>query len=271
MELSQLAGHDLGTHRHTITDDDAILYALAVGAHADELDLVYERQLRVLPTMACAIGLWAVEQAGELGAYDRTKSLHVGQRLVCRKPLTPGTVSMSGRVSGVYDKGRMTIVEIEVSADEFDAGYTIFLPGIGDWGGPPPPAPAPKTDVEPTWHSTVAVSPNAAVLYRLTGDKHPVHIDAATAEAMGLDGPILHGLATLGIAAYEAAHATGAHPADLQRAEVRLSAPVYPGSELVVSGSAAGTVGDSGLDLRVSVGAGIGAPDAVALSGSVAF
>ncbi len=264
MELSQLAGHDLGTHQHTITEDDAILYALAVGAGADELDLVYERQLRVLPTMACAIGLWAVEQAGDLGAYDRTRSLHVGQRLRCSKPLTPGTVSMHGRVGGVYDKGRVTIVEIDVEAENFDAGYTIFLPGVGDWGGPPPPTPPSKDDADLTWQSTVSVSPTAAALYRLTGDKHPVHIDSATAEAMGLDGPILHGLATLGMAAYAAAHATGAHPAELLMADVRLSAPVYPGSKLVVSGSSP-SVDDPGLQIQVDAG------EAVALTGSLAF
>ena len=43
----------------------AILYAIAVGAGPDELDLVYEKRLRVLPTLACALGLWAVEAAGE--------------------------------------------------------------------------------------------------------------------------------------------------------------------------------------------------------------
>ena len=62
MELNDLAGQDLGTRTIAYDASDAILYALAVGASSDETDLVYERNLRVLPTYACALGLWAVEE-----------------------------------------------------------------------------------------------------------------------------------------------------------------------------------------------------------------
>ncbi len=235
MHLTELAEHDLGHREISFSADDAILYALAVGAGATELELVYERDLRVLPTYACALGLWAVEAAGELGAYDRTKSLHVGQALQMKAPLRPGPVAMRGRVGAVYDKERMTIVEIEVGSEAFDAGYTIFLPGIGGWGGEPPPASERPAPLEPTWEASAPVPPNAAALYRLTGDKHPVHIETEVAETMGLDGIILHGLATMGMSARCAAGAVGAHPADLVSAEIRLSNPVYPGCDLVVA------------------------------------
>ncbi len=234
MHLSELAGHDLGSRETSFSADDAILYALAVGAGSDDLDLVYERDLRVLPTYACALGLWAVEAAGDLGAYDRTKSLHVGQTLRVKEPLRPGPLAMRGRVTAVYDKERMTIVELEVSSRSFDAGYTIFLPGVGGWGGEPPPPTERPAPIEPTWTHTVPVPTNAAALYRLTGDKHPVHIEVEVAEAMGLDGIILHGLATMGMAARCAAGAVGSHPVDLVAAEVRLSSPVYPGCDLEV-------------------------------------
>ena len=232
MNLKDLEGHNLGTRTVDFSADDAILYALAVGAPASQLDLVYERSLRVLPTYACALGLWAVEAAGGLGAYDPTRSLHVGQSLVVHEPLQPGPIRMSGRVRSVYDKLRLTIVEIDVAAPSFDARYTFLLPGVGNWGGDPP-APTQKVPrLAPTWTATAHVRPEAALLYRLTGDKHPVHVDPSVAAAMGLDRPILHGLATMGIAARVAADAVSAHPADLSVATVRFSKPVYPGCQL---------------------------------------
>ncbi len=232
MKLKDLAGYDLGTRTVDFSADDAILYALAVGASASQLDLVYERALRVLPTYACSLGLWAVEAAGRLGAYDPTRSLHVGQSLVVNEPLQPTPTRMSGRVRSVYDKGRLTIVEIDVVASGFEAGYTILLPGVGGWGGDPPAPTVKASRPAPTWTGSARIGPEAAVLYRLTGDKHPVHVDPSVATAMGLNGPILHGLATMGITAVVAAGAVSAHPADLSAATVRFSKPVYPGCRL---------------------------------------
>ena len=263
MELSDLAGHDLGTRVVDFSDDDAILYALAVGASSAQLDLVYERDLRVLPTYGCALGLWAVEAAGELGAYDRTKSLHVGQSLKMHERLRPCATTMSGRVGAVYDKQRLTIVEIEVASSVFEAGYTIFLPGVGGWGGEPPPPSEPPPPLLPTWTAEVPVGPDAATLYRLTGDKHPVHIDASVAAEMGLDGPILHGLATMGMTARAVAAAVSAHPADLSEADVRFSRPVYPGGVLRVDAE----IDPDGSTVRAETSA----EGVVAMSGTFTF
>ena len=232
MKLKDLAGYELGTRTVEFSADDAILYALAVGASASQLGLVYERYLRVLPTYACALGLWAVEAAGQLDAYDPTRSLHVGQSLSVHEPLQPGPTPMSGRVRSVHDKLRLTIVHIDVVTSSFDAGYTILLPGVGGWGGDPPPPTGTVPGLAPTWTATAHIGPEAAVLYRLTGDKHPVHVDPSVAAAMRLDRPILHGLATMGITARVAAESVNAHPADLSAATVRFSKPVYPGCRL---------------------------------------
>ena len=261
MHLKDLAGCDLGTRRVGFSADDAILYALAVGASASQLDLVYEQDLRVLPTYGCALGLWAVEAAGDLGAYDRTRSLHVGQSLTVREPLRPGTIEMHGFVRSAFDKGRLTIIEIEVSAPSFEAGYTILLPGIGGWGGEPPGPSQPHAPFVPTWTGTVDVGPDAAALYRLTGDKHPVHIDPSVASIMGLDGPILHGLATMGITARAVAAAVGAHPADLSAAHVRFSNPVYPGHQLRITSAAEGNTARAGASVE----------DATVMSGTFTF
>ena len=79
MELKDLAGYELGSRDLLYDERDTILYAVAVGADNEKLDLVYEKDLRALPSYACALGLWAVEAAGELGAYDRNRSLHATQ------------------------------------------------------------------------------------------------------------------------------------------------------------------------------------------------
>ncbi len=241
MHLKDLTGFDLGTRRVDFSADDAILYALAVGASASQLDLVYEQNLRVLPAYGCALGLWAVEAAGGLGAYDRTRSLHVGQSLTVHEPLRPAPIQTHGYVRSVFDKGRLTIIEIEVDAPSFRAGYTILLPGIGGWGGEPPAPSEQPAPFIPSWTGTVDIGPDAAALYRLTGDKHPVHIDPVAAADMGLDRPILHGLATMGMTAQAVAAAAGAHPADLSAARVRFSNPVYPGSELRIAAEMQGS------------------------------
>lgn len=233
-----MIGYDLGERDVGYDTRDAVLYALAVGANAEQLELVYERDLRVLPTFACALGLWAVERAGELGAYDRRRSLHASQTLVMHQTMPrAGRIATRGRIAAVWDKGKASIVEIEVQSAVFTATYTIFLPGVGNWGGGPGPkaaeeAPAP---VGAPWQSSYRTSSNLAALYRLTGDLHPIHIDPEVARANGFERPILHGLCTLGIAARELANAAGAHPADLRSLTARLSGPVLPGDSISVS------------------------------------
>jgi len=238
VHLKELAGFDLGSRPVTYDGRDAILYALAVGAPADRLDLVYERDLRVLPTYACALGLWAVEKVGDLGAYDRKRSLHASQSLLVHRPMPrEGTIEMRGRVESVWDKGKASIVNVAVESELFTAAYAIFLPGVGNWGGSPGPAadtPRSATAGSP-WTCAIKTSPESAALYRLTGDLHPIHIDPEIARANGLDRPILHGLCTLGIAARVIAEAAGAHACDLRTISARLSAPVMPGDTIAVS------------------------------------
>ena len=235
MELKDLAGRDLGTRTIAWDVRDAILYALAVGASCDETDLVYERDLRVLPTYACALGLWAVERAGGLGAYDRNRSLHAAQSLELHAPMPPsGSFETRGRVAGAWDKGKAAIVDIVVECEVFTARYGIFLPGRGGWGGERGPS-APSPEWRPSWRGSHATDRSRAALYRLTGDLHPIHIDIEVARANGFERPILHGLCTLGIAARMLAGPAGAHPAELRRLEARLAAPVVPGDSIDVT------------------------------------
>jgi acyl dehydratase len=238
LHLNDLAGFELGSHAVTYRAGDAILYALAIGAPADRLDLVYERDLRVLPTYACALGLWAAEKAGDLDAYDRKRSLHASQTLLMHRPMPrEGMIAMRGMIESVWDKGKASIVNIAVESEVFTATYTIFLPGVGNWGGLPGPGPeaAATIPTDASWRLTCKTSPDLAALYRLTGDLHPIHIDPEVARANGFDRPILHGLCTFGITARVLADAAGAHPCDLRTIRARLSAPVMPGDEIAVS------------------------------------
>lgn len=236
MQIHELAGTDLGDHVAAYDDRDVILYALAVGASYDDLTLVYERDLRVLPTYATALGLWAVEAAGQLGVYDPTMSLHAAQTLEVSGELpTSGQVAMTGHVANVWDKGAAAMIDIQVTSDTFTAGYAIYVKGMGDFGGDRGPS---SRSEEPTGpphaSSTFTTGDEQAVLYRLTGDRHPVHVDPDIAAAGGFPRPILHGLCTFGVAVREAAGLVGAHPADLRAAEARLAAPVIPGQTLQV-------------------------------------
>lgn len=250
MQLKDLAGHDLGTRTIAYDARDAILYALAVGASCDETDLVYERDLTVLPTYACALGLWAVEEAGGLGAYDRQRSLHASQSLEMHGPMPRGgSFETRGRVAEVWDKGKAAIVTVVVECAIFAARYGIFLPGCGGWGGERGPSASPQ-EWHPSWHGRHATDRSRAALYRLTGDLHPIHIDVEVARANGFDRPILHGLCTLGIAARMLAEPAGAHPGELRRLEVRLAAPVMPGDAIDVSAGGDG----AGLLFQAKVG-----------------
>lgn len=100
--FQDLIGHDLGRRTVEWSARDAILYALACGAEATDLDLVWERDLQVLPGIVAALGLWAVEACGDLGVYDHKKSLHVSQDLVIHAPLpAEGRFETTGKVIGV--------------------------------------------------------------------------------------------------------------------------------------------------------------------------
>ncbi len=130
-----------------------------------------------------------------------------------------------------------------MTSSVFSATYNIFLPGLGGFGGERGASAVAGEPVELVNETTFATDGDLAALYRLTGDRHPVHIDSAVAQANGFPQPILHGLCTLGIAARIVAGQVGAHPAELTELEVRLAAPVLPGDTLVVvSGESDGVV-----------------------------
>jgi acyl dehydratase len=230
-------GRPLGERTVSWTERDAILYALAIGAAPTDLDLVFEERLRVLPAFALTLAQWAPDVLGAAGAFEVGRALHGAQILDVLRPLpSTGELTMSARVSGVWDKGSAAVFDVTVESDCFVATWSLFAPGRGGFGGERGTGRTVPPAREPDWTVEVPTAANQAALYRLLGDRHRIHIDPAAARAIGQPRPILHGLATLATASLAAATASGAHPADLRRLGGRFAAVVVAGEDLTVRG-----------------------------------
>lgn len=197
------------------TDQDVLLYHLSLGAGADELRWVYERDLQVLPTFALVAGeRSAGVQSGRPMRLpgidvDLRKILHGGQAISLRAPIPAGgTVRASSRVAEVWDKGKAAVIVTETAVTDptgaplWTATSQIWARGEGGFGGPAGPATSwavPERAPDEVLESPT--SPHTAALYRLNGDRNPLHIDPEFARAAGFERPILHGLASYGIVA----------------------------------------------------------------------
>lgn len=228
------AGKHLGDKAITYTESDAILYALAVGASEQQLDLVFEDRLRVLPTFGLTLAQWAPDILADARAFDH-RSVHGSQSLAVHKELPrSGEISLSARVGNVWDKGTAAVFEVVVESDFYTATWSIFAPGKGGFGGDR----GPKTVIQEATTNPTEIQfqtfPTQAALYRLTGDRHHIHIDPEASAKIGQPKPILQGLCTLAGATLPLAEALGTHPADLSHLEGRFSGPVVPGDQLVI-------------------------------------
>lgn len=231
---------------------DTMLYALGVGAgQPDPLDpqdlrLTYEAQLEALPTMVVNLaqpGFWPMEP--ELGISWKMM-LHGEQRLTLHAPVpVAGTLIGQEKVEAIYDKGvgKGAIMRISRSLRDAASGQLIavieasaFMRADGGFGGSSEGAPKPHPVPERAPDVTVVLPtrPEQALIYRLSGDYNPLHVDPAVAKSSGFERPILHGLCTYGIAARALIRAAGeGSPSRLRRLDVRFSAPVYPGESIV--------------------------------------
>ncbi|WP_241021623.1 MaoC/PaaZ C-terminal domain-containing protein [Burkholderia sp. Ac-20353] len=237
---------------HRYTKRDTILYALGVGAgtvphDTDDLPYVYEEALSALPTMAVVLGypgFWI--RRPETG-IDWRAVLHVEQKLVVHRPIrAEGTVVGRTRVVGLYDRGPDRGAVLTTSRDIIDADTGTPIASVtstelcrsdGGWGGPAFPRverePMPTEDA----HRKIPlrVAPNTALIYRLSGDDNPLHVDPAVAATMGYERPILHGLCSFGMAGHALVRAiAGNDPGSVREMRVRFTAPVYPGDDLML-------------------------------------
>jgi len=261
-----------GDVRQHYTAKDCILYALGLGAGADPLDpqqlrFIYEKELAALPTMAAVLaspGSWMRERV-ELG-IDFLKLVHGEQAVTLHAPLPPAAALIGrSRVTRLVDKGegKGAVMHVEKVLTDEATGQrlatceqVLFLRGNGGFApgaasDAPAPAPAAVPDTAPDLSVTVATRADAAALYRLSGDLNPLHIDPAVATRSGFPRPILHGLATWGMAGLAAVqHFCGGDPSRLTGLRARLSSPVFPGETLAFDFWA---LGASELALRARV------------------
>ena len=232
---------------------DVQLYAVAVGAgQADpcaELQFTTDNtadiELRVLPTFANLLTARHGSVA-RLGDFDLSQYVHAEQAFTLHRPLgVEGRVRSTNRVVGMYDKGHAALVVSESRAVDASTGQllittrsSIFIKGEGGFGGSrgPSAAFAMPSDVEPDLDTTVATRPEQALIYRLTGDRNPLHSDPKFAANGGFDRPILHGMCTYGFTGRVLVNAFCDGDADrVTGMEARFANPMLPGDDLSVT------------------------------------
>jgi acyl dehydratase len=233
-----------------LTRRDTILYALGVGLGADpcdagQLKFVYEEQLHALPTMAIILGYPGPWHASPELGITRRHVVHGEQGFRIHRALpVEGVVVGHTRITGVVDKGKdkgaLVMTECTVRGKEGNElictlASTTFCRADGGFGGPDGPLrePHPVPRESPHHVCDLPTLPQAALIYRLSGDYNPLHADPAYARKAGFKMPIVHGRLTFGIAGHAILKALcGYDPARLVAMEGRFSAPVYPGETL---------------------------------------
>jgi acyl dehydratase len=198
---------------------------------------------QVLPTFAVLAAQGA--RGRDLGDFDRAMLVHAEQEFRLHRPLPQaGTVRITSKVTGIYDKGSGALVVSEALAVDPDSAEpmitsrsSVFIRGEGGFGGSRGPASEWKVPDGPPDHEvTYRTRPEQALIYRLSGDRNPLHSDPAFAARAGFDRPILHGLCTYGVTGRALLHTlAGSDPARFAGMSGRFSAPVFPGESLTVS------------------------------------
>jgi acyl dehydratase len=235
-------GKKLEPVTYAYAEKDVMLYGLGVGCGPDDLQFVYERELKVLPTFSVIVSFPAMLNLGGAMQVNPAMVLHGEQRIDLRAPLpTSGTITTTPKITAVYDKGKGAVVVVETQSVDargnllFVNTASIFVRGEGGFGGDRGPSGAKNVppDRSPDKSISYKTLPQQALLYRLSGDMNPLHADPDFAKLGGFDRPILHGLCTYGHAGRAVLTAfCGNDPARLRTLEVRFSGVVFPGETI---------------------------------------
>jgi acyl dehydratase len=246
-EILSLSSDDF-TARYT--DRETMLYALGVGMGADpmnekELPFVYENGLKALPTMTTVIAWGAGAMTGRMG-INYLMVVHGEQKLEMHKPLpSEGSIKAAVRVLGAYDKGKdkgaviysETVISDAVSGEKLATLVSsTFARGDGGFGGPSEGAPEPHPTPNRPHDSELAIAtrPDQALIYRLSGDRNPLHSDPNVARMAGFPRPILHGLCSYGVTCRAVLQTYADYdPSRIKNFDVRFSSPVFPGETIV--------------------------------------
>ena len=229
---------------------DSIIYALGLGfgsnpTDADELRFVYEDGLETFPTMPVVLGHPGPWMSDPETGINMVKVLHGEQHLAIHQPLpAEGTVIGRNKVTEVVDKGADKGALISIERQLFDESSgalyctqtsVIFARANGGFGGPVTSSPKPHQLPDRPPDNTIDIPTNTqmALLYRLSGDYNPLHADPGIAEKAGFQAPILHGLASFGVAARAILKTFDIKDnPQLKSFSLRFSAPVYPGETI---------------------------------------
>jgi acyl dehydratase len=236
--------------------DDVILYHLGIGAgvpatDAGELEYAYEKNLKVLPSFVMVAGGRRPLTGGAGGfkipgvEFNLAQLLHGEQDIEIHKPLPTACETVNKtKVLDVYDKGKAALVMLESEVFEKESGdklYTTrmgaFIRGEGGFGGPSgPPAGNEPPEREPDGVIESTTLPQQALLYRLSGDKNPLHADPEFAKMAGFDAPIIHGLCSYGIVCKAVVDGVlGGDPTRVARYQARFRGVAWPGETYLTS------------------------------------
>ena len=247
----EIVGIDSEPAERTWTGTDVLLYALAVGAGQQdplaELEFTTENSIGVRPAVLPTFGnlISGGGRGRSLGDFDPASFVHAEQAFTLHRPLpAAGTSRSVSRVTGIYDKGAAALVVTESTAADAVTGdplvttrSSIFIRGEGGFGGSRGPAhdwemPSRAPDEQVTYRTRA----DQALLYRLTGDRNPLHSDPKFAARGGFSRPILHGMCTYGFTGRALLHAVcGSEPSRFISMEGRFTRPVLPGDDLTIS------------------------------------
>jgi acyl dehydratase len=249
IDPQKAVGMKLQELTYEYTDRDVMLYALGIGAgvpetSAEQLQFTYEGNLKVLPTFGVVPPFPAL--VGLIGApgmdINPMMILHGEQYLEILKPIpTSGKLTTAPVVRAIYDKGKGALVLVDaVTSDEkgdklFFNTFTVFVRGEGGFGGEAGPKPGNlPPDRAPDKIVQEKTLPQQALLYRLSGDRNPLHADPNFAGMAGFEKPILHGLCTFGFTGRAVLQSfCDNNPDKFKSINVRFASHVFPGETII--------------------------------------
>jgi acyl dehydratase len=230
--------------QYSYDSKDAMLYACGIGARPyDDLNFLFEgKGPKVFPTFAVIGGMAGMGVMGQLEGINPVMILHGEQSITLHRELPPqAKLTLQGEITALWDKGAAAVIEIETTATDddgplFTAKAGIFARGSGGFGGERGPSAKEKNnppEKEPDHVVSDETRIEQAAIYRLSGDRNPLHIDPDFAKAGGFDTPILHGLCTYGFVGRAILKSLcGNDPANLKSFEARFADVVYPGDTI---------------------------------------
>jgi len=233
-----------GPYEFKYDERDLIIYSLGIGFTKENLEYVYEGapDFKAFPTYGVILPSSAGAEAFLSTKANFAMVVHGEQTLEVHNPLPRrATVLSTAVIEGIYDKGSGALIIMRIDSKDKNGSplctnwVGVFVRGSGGFGGDPQP----KKEVpavpqrEPDFVFDAQTEVNQAALYRMSGDRNPLHIDPKVAQAVGFKEPILHGLCTYGVVCRRFGQEIfKGDSGKLKSYSARFSSPVIPGEKL---------------------------------------